>query len=808
MIKKSVIDINSGLGGRAYAFLKAGYKIEVLMESDKENCDILKSVFKNTWIIDDEFTSIDASQLPDVEIISAKLRQQFSLIANREKTTKGDSVNKFILNIIRQKRPNVFILEVPVGYIVSRKEILEEYLQMYKALGYKFSYSVIEEKIFSGYPMYGRQAFVVGIINGEDAEFEILFPKSEVVHKELFTEDADRINLWYRRIPVSYEKWETGKLYVRKGNEIILSNQIYNAFFAENYIVDKLGPRRITHNELAKIKGLFVWDFNDCKNKRRMYQKLAYETNVFAIYEIVQSVNIYFENTGLECEKETFEVVDRRKNSKKANKTDKAQILFPKLFIKEMHITKLKGLYNLDLEFDKNLVAIMGVNGAGKSTILHALACVNNRYEKGEEYKFNYFFTPTPDTTWKDSCFSVVTYDENEKKTSEKIFSKNKKRWINYANRSKRDIYYLGVSTCIPEIEIEKTKSFINYISNQDNGKNAKNVINDASYILNKNYADLLLNKTSKKKYIGVSTEEGFSYCSLSMGAGEQRVIKILQMIYDAHQYSMILVDELDLLLHADAFRKLVKKLYEIASKKHIQIIFTTHSMEMIELTEFADIRYIERKPEKYVVYDSIKPDLLYSLSGKKIKEYVIYVEDVLAEAIVRKVAKEINMLRHISIIQFGTIENGFTVAAGMVLGGTDITNTLVVMDGDKYKSEEEKWAQIKKVLSGTENWHKKRIEKALSIIVQFNLPLNTPPEKYIWEMLKKSTENSEYVLCAKRIRAVDDTHKYIGEIKQEMGLDNRIYDDIINIVSNEEEWDAYVYNIKSWLSKKAEEIN
>lgn len=806
-MKKSVIDINSGLGGRAYAFLKAGYKIEALIEGDKENSSILKSVFKDVLIIDERLNDIDVSQIPDASIISAKYIQQSFSVVGKSKTKNEDRINAFILDIIKHKMPNIFILEVPVICILHRKEILESDLQKYRDLGYRLSYSVMEEKKFSGYPVYGRQAYFVGTLNSENDEIDHLFQIPEVADKELFMEDAESIDAWYRMIRFSYENWEHDKLYVREKGNVNLADQIHTGYMRENYIVDKLGPRRITHNELANIKGLFTWNFNECKNKRRMYQKLAYETNVFIVYEMAKNINLYYKDTNQDYSKETVRFVDKKENTKKTKKTDNSRIVFPKLFVKEMHISKLKGLYNLDLVFDKNLVAIMGVNGVGKSTILHALACINNRYEKGEEYKFNYFFTPTTDTTWKDSRFSVVTYDENEKKASEKTFIKNKKRWINYADRPKRDIYYLGVSTCIPEIEIEKTKSFINYISNHDNGKNAKNIINDASYILNKDYTDLLLNETSKKKYMGVSTQEGVSYSSLSMGAGEQRVIKILQMIYDAHQYSMILIDELDLLLHADAFRKLVKRLSEVASKKHMQIIFTTHSMEMTELTEFVDIRYIERKPEKYVVYDSIKPDLLYSLSGKKIKQYVIYVEDIFAESIVRKIAKEINMLRHISIIPFGSIENGFTIAAGIVLGGGDITNTLIVTDGDKYISEEEKRNQLEKVLSGNEEWHEERVEKALSIITQFNLPLNTAPEKHIWEMLKKSTEESEYVACAKKIRAVSDTHDYIDEIKREMGLDNRIYDDIIGIVSNEEGWEEYIHNIKSWLQKKSEEI-
>lgn len=126
-------------------------------------------------------------------------------------------------------------------------------------------------------------------------------------------------------------------------------------------------------------------------------------------------------------------------------------------------------------------------------------------------------------------------------------------------------------------------------------------------------------------------------------------------------------------------------------------------------------------------------------------------------------------MLRHISIIPFGSIENGFTVAAGMVLGGGNVSNILVVTDGDKYISQEERRKQIEKVLSGNENWHEERVEKALSIITQFDLPINTAPEKYIWEILKKSTDESEYVECAKRIKAVSDTHEYIGEIKKEI---------------------------------------
>lgn len=43
--------------------------------------------------------------------------------------------------------------------------------------------------------------------------------------------------------------------------------------------------------------------------------------------------------------------------------------------LKSAHFINLKGLKNVTLNFEKRLTAIMGVNGSGKTTVIHALAC-------------------------------------------------------------------------------------------------------------------------------------------------------------------------------------------------------------------------------------------------------------------------------------------------------------------------------------------------------------------------------------------------------------------------------------------------
>ena len=74
-----------------------------------------------------------------------------------------------------------------------------------------------------------------------------------------------------------------------------------------------------------------------------------------------------------------------------------------------LDITKLKNIKNCKLDFSgKPLTAIMGVNGIGKSTILHALACCYKPTSvQRKDYKFSEFFPPNTYALWNDSEFKI-----------------------------------------------------------------------------------------------------------------------------------------------------------------------------------------------------------------------------------------------------------------------------------------------------------------------------------------------------------------------------------------------------------------
>lgn len=804
-MEKRVLDLNAGLGGRIYAFKKAGFEIVAAVDNDVENCEIMSSWMDEDKILNCDLREVDPDALPDADIITAKYIQHMSYESGRKRYDVPKSENIAIFDIIVKKNPILFLLEVPASSITSKRQDLEEYMQRFYEIGYSVSYVIYDEMGFSGYPMVGRQGYIIGCKIGENMGFEFPRPLYVSPERELMCDDPEYIYPWYRKLNFSTADWESGCVYLRTRGTFSKNKHIHMGYMRENYFIDQIGPRRFTHNELATLKGLHQYNYNKRSNKSRMYNKIAYATNVYVVEAIAFEISNYIYNDSKPILHGDVESPSKAV-SKKKRELDK-KILFPKRFVKEIKIQKLKGINNLSLRFDKNIVALMGVNGSGKSTILHALACAYTPYEKGENYKFSYFFTPNPHASWKGSCFTVINHDLNEKKDISKKYEKQGDRWARYASRPQRDVYFMGITSCIPEIELEKKTSFINYVSKTLNDKLTEKIILTASYILSKDYEELLIHEAGKKKYIGVHTKDGIVYSALSMGAGEQRVLKILQTVYSANQYSLILIDEIDLLLHADAFRKLIKKLSEIATARNLQIIFTTHSLEMQYLSEYADIRYIEHQKNKVLVYDSIKPDLLYKMSGEMKRKYSIYVEDCFAASIVRQIAIDLSMQRHISIITYGSIENAFAVAAGKVLSGEDTENVLIVTDGDRFVTTEEKIKRLKGVLTGTEEGHDEKIQQALTMIVQFNLPSNTAPEEYIHSLLISMDDSRECVACAKNITSVSDPHEWIGNIVKQMGIGEQIYNTIMDVVSEHELWEQYVSSVHEWIKKKREEV-
>lgn len=467
----------------------------------------------------------------------------------------------------------------------------------------------------------------------------------------------------------------------------------------------------------------------------------------------------------------------------------------------------------MTISFEGNAVTgIFGPNGCGKTTILHSLLCMYQpkTVGVGENHLFKEFFKTDNQFSYIGS--KMTLFYESQANGShvvtqgEKTFHKRSDHWIHsYNERPDRDVFYLGIGSSVPNIETEKNKNQKIVSVRDANHQVANNVLvrSAASYIMNRQYTDLYYSTTGRSEYVTVQVENALTYRSLSMGAGEQRLFKILDTLYRAPKYSLIIIDELDLTLHTSALRRLLEKMVQRANEKNLQIVFTSHREE---ITNFPDInvRHIYQTIEQTICLENTTPDCLDRLVGSPVNTLDVYVEDDLAEAIASKCLLQKKILKHCSIHRFGAATNAFAVAAGLYVSGKLNDKVIILTDGDVYTTDAERVHQMEGILTGDDPEANARRVECVRFIHQYNLPANTPPEKFIWEQLRNSVHNEELNSVARSIQAVDNTHKYVDDIISILGLNRAVaLSQIIQSLSLEPSWGNYVSELTLWAEDR-----
>ncbi len=398
----------------------------------------------------------------------------------------------------------------------------------------------------------------------------------------------------------------------------------------------------------------------------------------------------------------------------------------------------------------------------------------------------------------------ISTFTVNGNKSTI-VYEKAADRWKpRIANRHKRDTYYIGIESCVPSIEKESRSKTSYSMTAVQQAQNMNRILREVSNIMGRDYTDYSKSKCGARRYKMVSLSGGIGYTSLSMGAGEQRVFTILDTIFSAQDYSLILIDELDLTLHTIALQKLLDTMVKEANDRNLQIIFTTHREEVATRTDI-NIRHIWQPINENVTkcLTQTTPECLYRLNGMFKKEYEVYVEDDIAEAIVKSVLREENILDYVNVICFGDAANAFSVAAALHIRGQLSDNQLILLDGDVYTTDDEKLKVMKKRYSGNENGKDELRRAAISHIKQFNLPGGGHPEAFLWSLLK--TKDGKLAEIANRInRNADDKHHYIYEVFTLQGESRAIFlKELIELLTSDVQWNNYVSEVRIWAKSR-----
>lgn len=376
---------------------------------------------------------------------------------------------------------------------------------------------------------------------------------------------------------------------------------------------------------------------------------------------------------------------------------------------------------------------------------------------------------------------------------------------MRYYKRPERWVSYIGIETCVPDIEKEKLKSHISYISLS---QMSPSILADAKYILRKDYAECQVcrrrdKRTNKRVKVGTTL-----YSSLSMGAGEQRVFTILEAVDKAEPYGLILIDELDLLLHQSSLKRLIEKLASRAEKKHLQIIFTVHNQFILTCPE-VDFRHIIHKQDKCYCLAGNDPQALEQLTDEVQQDIMIYVEDELSKALIRQICSEERCMKRVAVSTFGAIENAFALAVSCVLiEELKQKKMIFVLDGDKYLTDDERLEQLKKHLTGQGNEQDNHRRNLLTKIKQFKIL--GKPEEYYFNLIKQLPErglniSSKTESLLEELRSFNpvghDSHSYFSKPIENLGMSKSDgYGIIAELLSKTEKWNDIVSEVRNWI--------
>ncbi|MGI2856966.1 AAA family ATPase [Shewanella algae] len=501
-----------------------------------------------------------------------------------------------------------------------------------------------------------------------------------------------------------------------------------------------------------------------------------------------------------------------------------AQIIRKDFRLNKLSITKLKGLNNCVIDFSPHRVtAIMGINGSGKSSILHALACCFKPVGTSSkaDNRFKDFFTPHTHSTWTDTHFSLThtyTQVETNKRQSKQIkstveYGKNNRWRPIYARRPERPSQYIGLQNLPTLADNRGASRFAKYKVKELEHPNKQMIIEKMSYVLGRQYDSLVLCESRTKTFWGLGLN-GIVYSEHTMGAGEKRVVEILRQLFSPElKNGVLIIDELEALLHSSAFSRLVEVLISASKVLNLEVVFTTHRETVTDFRERINICGIWNTGKNVMTLPNLDPRIFNQLTGRNQKLLEVYVEDDLAQLTLDLLLEEKQWQEYVSVSYFGAGDNAYVVLAGLLLCQQPIDDVLCVLDGDVDQTDEERLVKLKKYLSGEDVQAVDFRDKAIQHIRQFKLeyvaPVNTKaaPEynhKKWLEEIEENDRNRSLLAASRQVQYLPDWHKYYFELQRYCSK-RRIQESVLESIqhNNPEKWDSYVSEVSEWIKTK-----
>ena len=366
----------------------------------------------------------------------------------------------------------------------------------------------------------------------------------------------------------------------------------------------------------------------------------------------------------------------------------------------------LRGLIGpIKLEIDFPLLALAGKNGAGKSTLLALACCAYHNEASGYHqpkrnlpyYRFSDFFIQHPKELSPEgiSIMCGIAYDDWRKSETlpegigvgwQRQTKKEGGKWSDYDRRVPRNVVFLGIDRIVPHAERGPSRSYSRVFKESPPRGWEEKVRITVGKILGRTYDGFRYLGHSRYS-LPIVTVGKTVYSGLNMGAGENALFEIFSVLHDCGQGALMVIDEIELGLHAEAQRKFISELKKTCLELHAQVICTTHSREIFEQLPKDARCFVETVNGKTKILTGISPEYSFSkLSGVGSNELEILVEDDVAKSLLTA-ALPANLRTRTSISVIGS-SKCLARQLAAAYARKNKNSVLAVFDGDQRTEE------------------------------------------------------------------------------------------------------------------------
>jgi ABC-type multidrug transport system ATPase subunit len=355
-------------------------------------------------------------------------------------------------------------------------------------------------------------------------------------------------------------------------------------------------------------------------------------------------------------------------------------------YLLKASITRIRGFQGEDITFDFPVTALIGPNGSGKSSVLGVAGCAYKPIKPGM------FF---PKSTVGDESMSGwrVEYDLIDKGLSPRQLVKRtsnfrQAKWVR-ADVADRPVVFFGIDRTVPAGEKTRYKLLMRstYVHTPPLDPLNAEVARQVEHILGKSVASYRVTRYGLDDTFLVGRSGPNQFSEFHFGAGESSIIRMISYIEEAQENSLLLIEEIENGLHPVAARRMVEYLIDVAARKSIQTVFTTHSdYALSPLPNEAIWASIDGKLRQ----GKLSVEALRAVAGRVDRKLAVFVEDEFAKTWVDTILREKLGADYDQIEVHAVHGDGNAVVThrGHMANPAIAFKSLCVIDGDSQQRE------------------------------------------------------------------------------------------------------------------------